>query len=410
MTEATVAEAPAARARIAVGALFLTNGAVFANLVPRFPELKAELALSNAAYGLVLAAFPVGAILAGLAAAPVIRRLGSARTAVVGTAVTSTFLLLAGLSPTVGVAALALALLVAGGADAVTDVGQNAHGLLVQRRLGRSVINGLHALWSIGAVIGGGMAAAAIALDAPIGLHLTVTGVLFTAVALAALRWCLPAADDAQTAEQGALETPGDRPHAAARGGLPVPTARTWLTLAALVLIALAGALVEDAGSSWASVYLSGDLGAAASVAASGYVALVGAQFVGRVLGDRAVDRFGQRDVARAGGLLAAVGMGLALAWPTVPGTVAGFAAAGLGVATAVPAAMHAADELPGLRPGTGLTVVSWLMRLGFLGSPPVVGAIADHAGLRVGLLVVPVAGAIVLLLASALQPRGVGG
>jgi hypothetical protein len=110
--------------------------------------------------------------------------------------------------------------------------------------------------------------------------------------------------------------------------------------------------------------------------------------------------------VARAGGVIAAVGMGTALALPSIPGTILGFAAAGLGVATLVPAAMHAADELPGLRPGTGLTMVSWLMRVGFLVSPPVVGAIADAASLRAGLFVVPLAGLLVLALSPVLARR----
>ena len=80
--------------------------------------------------------------------------------------------------------------------------------------------------------------------------------------------------------------------------------------------------------------------------------------------------------------------MGAALAFPSVPGTIAGFAAAGFGVATLVPAAMHGADQLPGLRPGTGLTAVTWLMRVGFFGAPLLVGLIADATSLRVGLLV----------------------
>jgi hypothetical protein len=92
--------------------------------------------------------------------------------------------------------------------------------------------------------------------------------------------------------------------------------------------------------------------------------------------------------------------MGAALAFPSVPGTIAGFAAVGLGVATLVPAAMHGADRLPGLRPGNGLTAVAWLMRIGFVASPPVVGLIADAAGLRAGLLLVPAAGLLVALLA----------
>ncbi|TMZ58995.1 MFS transporter, partial [Klebsiella pneumoniae] len=210
------------------------------------------------------------------------------------------------------------------------------------------------------------------------------------------LRFCLP----------GPETEPNSRADAEGRESPQRTGLRTAYLLLALVLIATAGTLVEDAGNSWAALYLSGSLHASAAVAASGYIALVGAQFVGRLVGDRLVDRFGQRAVARAGGLIAATGMGLALAVTTVPGTILGFAAAGLGVATLVPAAMHEADELPGLKPGLGLTIVSWLMRLGFLLSPPIVGLIADATSLRVGLLVIPFAGLLVLVFAGALRPR----
>ncbi|MDN3244488.1 MULTISPECIES: MFS transporter [unclassified Streptomyces] len=388
------------RARVAVAVLFFTNGALFANLLPRYPQIKADLGIGNAAYGLAVAAFPAGAIAAGLAAGALVRRFGSARVAVGGTLVTGAGILAAGLGGSV--ALFAGALFLAGAADAVTDVGQNAHGLRVQRRYGRSIINSFHAIWSIGAVTGGTMAAGAIALGVSRGPHLLFSAVLFAVAACAALRFCLPGGDN-EPAEENAAEDHAGRP---ARHTAPVPGARTSYVLAALVLIATAGTLVEDAGSSWATLYLSDSLHASVALAASGYVALVGAQFVGRLLGDRLVDRFGQRAVARSGALIAAVGMGLALAAPTVPGTILGFAAAGFGVATLVPAAMHEADELPGLKPGSGLTIVSWLMRLGFLLSPPVVGLVADATSLRAGLLVVPLAGAIVLLLAGVLRPR----
>ncbi|WP_225630689.1 MFS transporter [Streptomyces solaniscabiei] len=383
------------RARAAVAALFFTNGALFANLLPRYPQIKADLGIGNTAYGLAVAAFPAGAIGAGLAAGVVIRRLGSARAAVAGTLLTGAGVLAAGLADSVVM--LAAALFLAGAMDAVTDVAQNAHGLRVQRRYGRSIINSLHAVWSVGAVTGGCMAAGAVALGLSLGQHLAISAALFAAVACAALRYCLPGPDTAPDT------VPGDR----APGRGPGRTSRrTVQVLAALVLIATAGTLVEDAGNSWAALYLSGSLHASVALAASGYIALVGAQFIGRLIGDRLVDRFGQRTVARTGGLVAALGMGLALAVPTVPGTVLGFAAAGFGVATLVPAAMHEADELPGLAPGSGLTVVSWLMRLGFLLSPPVVGLVADAAGLRAGLLVVPLAGVVVLLTAHVLRPR----
>lgn len=400
-TETTTRPTPELRrARVAVGMLFLTNGALFANLVPRYPEIKASLGMSNATYGLAVAAFPAGAIAAGLGAAWLIRRFGSARIAVAGTILTAVAVMAAGSAPSVVV--LVAALLLGGAMDANTDVAQNAHGLRVQRRYGRSIINSFHAVWSVGAVLGGAMAAGAIALDVPVRTHLVVSGALFALVSLVAYRLCLPGPDEADTAPATGDAAP-DVVDDAVR---PRVGRHVGLTLAALVLIAVAGALVEDAGSSWATLYLSDTLGAPAALAALGFVALVGAQFVGRMLGDRLVDRFGQRAVARSGGLLAAVGMGAALAFPTVPGTVLGFAAAGLGVATLVPAAMHEADELPGLRAGTGLTLVSWLMRLGFLASPPLVGLVADAVGLRVGLLVVPLAGLAAAVLSIVLAPR----
>ncbi|GAA2016520.1 MFS transporter [Nakamurella flavida] len=393
--EVTLPGAVERRARLAVSALFFTNGALFANLLPRYPQIKADLGLDNTAYGLAVAAFPAGALVAGVAAGVVIRRLGSAWAATAGTVLTSLGALAAGLAPTAWV--FAVALFLAGAMDAVTDVAQNAHGLVVQRRYGRSIINSFHAIWSIGAVTGGAMAAGAIALGLPIGVHLGISAVVFSAVALTALRFCLP-----RTVAGGEDQPPPA--HAAGRAA--ASRTRIGMIAAALVLIAIAGSVVEDAGNSWAAVYLSGSLQAPAAVAATGFIALVGAQFVGRLVGDRLVDRFGQRVVARTGGLIAAAGMGAALAFPSVPGTILGFAAAGFGVATLVPAAMQEADELPGLKPGTGLTLVSWLMRLGFLFSPPIVGAIADAASLRVGLLVVPAAGLLVVVTAGVLSGR----
>ncbi|MGW8574305.1 MFS transporter [Streptomyces niveus] len=398
------------QARTAVAVLFFTNGALFANLLPRFPQIKADLGIGNAAYGLAVAAFPTGAIVAGLAAGALIRRYGSGRVAVAGTVLTGIGVLAAGLSGSVVL--FGTALLLAGAMDAITDVAQNAHGLRVQRRYGRSIINSFHAIWSIGAVTGGSMAAGAIALDLSLGQHLLISAVVFGIAACVALRFCLTGPDtepDAEAANRGAARETGaeSRELAPSRDEkLRKTRLRTGYVLAALVLIAASGALVEDAGSSWAALYLSDSLHASGTLAASGYIALVGAQFVGRMIGDRLVDRFGQRAVARSGGVIAAVGMGLALAVPTATGTILGFATAGFGVATLVPAAMHEADELPGLRPGSGLTIVSWLMRLGFLLSPPIVGLVADSTSLRVGLLVVPLAGLMVMVLAGVLQPR----
>jgi MFS family permease len=377
------------RARVAAAALFLTNGAIFANMLPRFPEIKADLELSNAAYGASIAAFSAGALVSGLTAGALIRRFNSSRVGVIATLGIASFVFVAAIAPSPVL--FSAALFIAGAADSITDVAQNAHGLRLQRNYGRSIINSLHAVWSVGAILGGLMGAAAIALHVPRGVHLAFSGVVFGAVVLIAYPFLLRGPDHD---DHPAAQTDG-----AAKAGLGI-----YAVLAALVGIAIAGAAIEDAGSSWATVYLRDSLNTPAAIAAFGYIALVSFQFIGRLFGDRLVDRFGERAVARAGGLIAAAGMGAALAFPSVPATIAGFAAAGFGSATLIPAAMHGADRLPGLRPGTGLTIVTWLCRVGFLMSPIIVGVVADATSLRVGLLIVSVAGLAVVALAGVLS------
>ncbi|WP_434172817.1 MFS transporter [Clavibacter michiganensis] len=394
------------RARVAVGVLFFTNGAIFANLLPRYPSIKAELGLANVEFGAAVAASPLGALIAGLAAGVLIRRYRSARVAVAATVVASVGILLAGLAP--GWLVLAGALFLAGAMDSITDVAQNSHALRVQRLYGRSIINSFHAVWSIGAVAGGIMGAAAAQIRMPLLVHLSISAALFSALAVLSLLWLLKGPEP-EPGEGGAAHAHAPDPEAdVARAASPraLGLVAKYGVLLALVIIASGGAIVEDAGSSWSAIYLSGDLGASAFVAGLGFISLQGMQFIGRMLGDRMVDRFGQRAIARLGGVLVLVGMGAALAFPSIVGTIVGFGVAGFGVATLIPAAMQAADELPGFKPGTGLTIVGWLLRLGFLISPPVVGAIADASSLRFGLIFIPAAGLLVLVFSRVLATR----
>jgi MFS family permease len=191
-----------------------------------------------------------------------------------------------------------------------------------------------------------------------------------------------------------------DQPAAGGRS----PRRGALLALGVLGTLAASAAFVEDSAASWSAIWLRDDLAASAAVGGLGFVAFQVAMTLGRLTGDRVVDRFGQRRVARIGGAVAAAGLGLMLAVPSVPTALLGYALAGAGVATLVPAVYAAADGLPGLRPGVGLTAVNWLLRVGFLVSPPLVGLIADVTELRVGLLVVVLAGLLVLGLGRTLR------
>ncbi|MFB9315054.1 MFS transporter [Nocardioides plantarum] len=83
------------------------------------------------------------------------------------------------------------------------------------------------------------------------------------------------------------------------------------------------------------------------------------------------------------------------------PLTLAGLALSGFGSATLVPAAFAAAGRVPGLPEGTGIAILGWLMRIGFLITSPVVGFVSDASTLRVAWIVPLLAGLVAAVLAE---------
>jgi len=379
---------PAARrARGAVGALFFANGALYANVVPRYPDLKADLDLSNAAFGSAIGAYGFGALVFGLLGGVLVRRWGSRRVAWVSTIALAGNITLLGRAPSW--LALGAVLAVGGALDAFADIGANAHGLRVERRYGRSILNSLHGIWSVGAVAGGAMGAAAAGVGLAVSWHLAGAALLFVLLAIAASRFLLPGPDDRAVRTHSA---PG---RARAVAGIAV----------VLGLIAASAQVMEEATATWGAVYLRTELGAAAAVGGLGFIALQVSQTAGRLLGDRVVTRFGDRAVARAGAALAGGAMTGALAAAGITSTLIAFGLVGLGIGTVIPAAMRRADAL--LPHGTGLMLVGSVLRVALLVAPPVVGVVADAASLRVALTVIPLAAALILVLAPALgDPR----
>ncbi|NMO93947.1 MFS transporter [Actinomycetospora sp. TBRC 11914] len=374
-------------------ALFAVNGATYNSLVPRFPALRDGLGLSNTELGTAIAAFPAAALLVGVAAGPLIARLGSGRVAASVSLLGAALLPLVALAP--GWWALAGALFLLGITDAWTDAAMNAHGLLVQDRYGRSIINGLHATWSIAAVGAGLLGAAAAGLGVPVVVHLTVVGAVLVVTSALAWRLVLP------PEHHGATASPG-----AGLGGVLT----SWRVVAPLLAVAglmVCSGAVEDSSASWGAVYLRDDLGAGAFVAGLPFVAFQATMTLGRLAGDRVTDRVGPVAVARTGALVAAVALVAALLLAHPAAAIAGWALAGLGVATLFPLAFAAAGAVPGARAGDGIAVVGFLARLGFLTTPPIIGAIADASSVGTGLLVVPVAALGAAVLARSLRPRG---
>lgn len=417
---AAAAPSPEARrARWAVSLIFFLNGMSFCAILPRYPELVESIGLTKTAFGVAVGLGPLGGLVAGLGTAALMKRLGSGRTAVLFQLIASTSHLLVYTSRSW--LWLAAALLVATAADAITDIAMNAHGMRVERRYRRSILNSYHGWWSLGAVAGGLAGAACAQLAVPLWAQGVAGLVVFGSLVLAASRFTLPGGDheerDALAAERTAAAASGPTP--ASGADAPVAPAadparvRTWhlapralgLLLALGMVLVFAGS-TEDAGNTWGALFMHSTFTVTPFVAGLAFVSLQGAQTIGRFTGDAVVDRLGDRATARLGALLSAGGMTLALLVPHPATAMIGFACAGWGIATLFPAAFRAADDMPGVTPGLGITIVGWLARVGFLAAPPIVGALADAFTLRYALWLMPLYALGILVFSGVLEPR----
>lgn len=386
---------------------FFANGVGFSNLVPRYPEIIDHLGITKAAFGQAVMCGSVGALVAGLAASWFIRRFTSARVASVGMIILG--LGLVGAATARSWLILALCLAWTGATDAVIDVAQNAHGLRVERRWGSSIITSFHAAWSLGAVVGALIGQRMAGWGVPLTAHMLGVLVLLAAVSLTARPMMIPGpdsddrrlpapdqpdagADAASSAAQPVTGSVGqdsaDCP-AQPAGSPAQPAVSRVVTVGAVIILGLmcaAAMFPEDVTANWSSLLLT-EQGVDPAWRGMGMVALQTTMIVGRLVGDAVIDRLGARAVIGGGGVLVAAGMALALLLASPAGTVGGMVLAGAGCAVAVPVAYAAADDVPGLRPGLGLTLVSWLARVIMMVSPPVVGWFADAHGTWVALV-----------------------
>jgi MFS family permease len=359
----------------AVSVAFLAFGAISGSWVPRLPSLKEHLHLTDGQVGAALLSYAVGAVI-GAGAARIVLGRGSRVWVRAGTVAMCAALVGPGLAPNLVV--LLASFLLLGSCAGFIDVLENAQAAELEREARRPLINGFHGFWSLGAMVGSLAAgAAAFAGVAPLA-QFVVAGL----VAAAGSAWFLRQVPD--TRSGGAQVAPAG-------------SGRLWLggSVAAVSAIAFCGILVEGGAGDWSALYLREFSHANAGLAAAGFAGLALTSAVVRFRADRLTARTSPALVARLGAFIAACGLALALAVPSVAGAVTGFALVGVGVAVLVPLAFGAAANLG--RSGTPLTVVLSMGYAGSIAGPAMIGTTADHLGLRTA-LGIPLAAALVIV------------
>jgi MFS family permease len=383
--------ARARAARMAVSVLFFANGAISASVLPRLPAIKDSLGLSNSELGLAVAAAPIGGLLMGVFAGALIARFGSGRVATVAGTVTAGLLLGVGFAGSWAV--LAAAFLVMGAFDATMDAAMNSHGIGVQRRYGRSILQGFHGMWSVGSMVAGAIGAVAAGLAVPVSVHLGLAGLAMAFAILATARAMLPAAiADVHPAHEAALE-PVTLRHAP----------RLLRILAPIAMLGILCVILQGSAATWSAVYLAEVLLQPQGLAALGFVVYMAALVLGRLTNVRWVDRWGERRIVRIGALIGGAGVLAVIAsGPLAQPLLAfgGFAAVGLGTSPMFPVMVGVAGSRPGIPAGHGVALAAWMVRFGLVFAPAAVGLAADAFGLGAA-FVIPLAAAVVIALAA---------
>ncbi|MBE3637913.1 MFS transporter [Mangrovicoccus sp. HB182678] len=349
----------------------------------RVPAVKEARGLGEAELGLMLLFMGLGALASFGPAGRVSDRIGAV-TLTRGLAL-AYLAALPFLAVAPGTPGLALALFFFGITHGAMDVAMNSWGAEVERRIGRPVMSGFHAMWSLGAGAGAGLGFAATSLGAGVALH-------FTLAALVGLVLLCPFLLQPWTSAR--REGPG--------GGAPV-FALPRGALVPVGMIGLASGLGEGGTADWSAIFLSAVAGAGESQATLGYALFAAAMLAMRLCTDRLARIAGPARVARAGALVASAGLALLLLPAPWPVALAGFALMGLGYAPLYPLCFSRAAADPDIPPGQAIAGVATLGYGSVLMGPPLIGLIADLLSLRAAFLLVALAALAAALLAPSL-------
>ncbi|MGO9964767.1 MAG: MFS transporter [Acidimicrobiales bacterium] len=373
VTEAAVPDRPALlRWRRAIMAAFGLGGITVAAWGPRLPAVKAELGISIATIGLLLAGVTVGAIAGLVAATPILHWLGSRG------GVTASLLVIAAAMAVMGVAItlrsvllVSLAFLVIGFGIGTLDVLINVEGSAIERAAGRTLMPLMHGAWSIGAAVGSGIGAACAALGATPSVQFIGEAVIIGAVALGVAP-SIPTGYRTQ-----------DAPPTETR----LANVRQWLRgwtdwrLLLIGVVLLGVELGEGSANSWLTLAVHNDHGQPAAIAALFFTAFATGEALTRIFGGPVVDWLGRVHTIRYTTAVGVLGVVLFILGRNFWIVLIGVLFWAVGVSMGFPLGMSAAAE-SGPDPAARVSVVASIGYFASLAGPPAIGLLAEAGGL----------------------------
>ncbi len=383
-------------ARNALWYLFFLMGIVSMAWVPRIPEIKHQLALSDGGLGLVLLGSTFGALIGSQVGGRLTHTFGSQRIAAVGALFMPGGLFLMGAAHQV--LQLFTALFIMGFGYVMLDITVNTQAVAVEKILDRRWMSTFHGSWSVGSFVStvtGGLLAHVISPQTELKVVAVIAFILY----IPGIYYLLSGNEDEHKGEDGTSE-----------GKLSFFD-KTSLPLWAIGLGLLGCLLPEGAASDWGGVLLHEHMGIGKGADAIAFATFALAMITSRFLGDHWLAKYGPRRTVRVGGFFAGItwGLSIAIAVPLsahakVPAAIIiciGFAAAGLGIGPMVPAFMNAAARVPGVAPSVALARVNIIGLAAYFIGPTLTGGVSQLTSLPIALYI-----SVLLLIFTGYQSR----
>ena len=346
--------------RIAIASFFFIAGICFASWASRIPNIKLQLGLSEAALGGLLLALPVGSMTSLPISGWLVSRFGSKRIMQLSSLVYPILLIGIGYSNTI--IQLVSLLFLFGLIGNMMNISVNTQAVGVEHLYKRTIMASFHGVWSLAGFTG-----------AAIGTLMIDLGIspLFHFIFIALLTICI-----SLIAQRKAIEKDENKSGSTF-------FAKPDMVLLKLGLIAFCCMAAEGTMFDWSGVYFQKVVHAPASLITLGYAAFMFSMATGRFVGDKLVASFGKKRMLQASGIVIAIGLIIAVLFPSLVVATIGFLLVGFGVSSVVPLVYSQAGKSTKLSHGIALAAVSSIGFLGFLVGPPIIGFIAEIFGLQ---------------------------
>ena len=343
-----------------VAGFFFLSGIITATWNSRIPDVQDHLQLGNAAWGVVLAALPVGLMIGLPVASWLVARFGTS-------AVTTTTTIIACLSlALLGVASERLSIMIVlffiGFNRTIMNIAINTSAVEVQQLYHEPVISVFHGLWSLACFAAAGIGTLMIILKIIPAFH-------FVFIAIICLAAVILNRDRSKNIEH---TQPGKKPF------LVKPD--QYLLL--LGLIAFFSMSAENTMFDWSINYLDKVLHVERKWMTAGYTCFIVMMSLGRLAGDRMIHRYGYINMLQFNGILMATGFAIASLLPDLLAACFGFLLVGFGDGTIVPIIYSLAGKSSKL-PAYAIASVTTIGYVGFVVNPLVVGFISDNMGMQ---------------------------